>query len=193
MVRYRDWTKANWKVRNVAFTAFTSGSQTVSCSMKSREASSSNAVESDTYSVFLSESAAASRPNSLRGAKFAALQEALLTLASFPEGHDFHLDQAAATRASSFLGLLSNNLDIDPPRLFPQDGEAAVFTWDLGAVKRLLTVDAEEEDLMDINRNTMMRCDYDLPIEEELRLAALLDELGAQHLTLSSSLSGVDA
>lgn len=134
-----------------------------------------------------------SRPNSLRGLRFAALYEALHTLGTLPEDHQFHLDPVVAKRASNYLGMISTNLDIEPPRLFPQDGEAAVFTWDIGPIKRLFTVDVDDVDLTDVNRNTMMRCDHELPEDWREQFPALLQELGGKILAFSSSATDGDA
>jgi hypothetical protein len=133
------------------------------------------------------------RPNSLRGEKFAALHHTLLTLSTLHDDHDYHLPRNVAQRASDFLGVLSKNLDIDPPLFFPQDGEAAVFTWDVGSIKRLLTVDSDELDLMAVNRKNMVRCDYDLPSDPEEQLGELITLLGVQITSSSTQTSGQNA
>lgn len=188
-MKYNDRMRSVWARPVIRHSTVTSSSQT-STFHAVNEAGS--AAPGQPGAVYFAGLTVGSRPNSLRGAKFAALQETLLTLSTFPSDHEYHLDAGAAARASSYLGILANNLDIDAPRFFPQDGEAAVLTWDLGVVKRLLTIDADEEDLMDINRRTMVRCDHELPEDVQERLGALLEELGAQHLTFANSSADAD-
>lgn len=193
-MRFSNRMCSNWVNSTIRYNTFRNTSQTIvehNTTVTQDTSSSETAAvcQRITYHSILP----TSRPNSLRGVRFAALHETLLTLSTLPEEHPYYLGVAAATRASNYLGILANNLDIDPPRLFTEDGEAAVFTWDLGKVKRLLTVDAEEEDLMDIDRATMVRCDHTLPSDDDLRLGALLNELGSQHLNFAKSLSDTDA
>ncbi|MFK0330727.1 hypothetical protein ACIQUB_06345 [Rhizobium sp. NPDC090275] len=173
---------ANWKAGIAASSA-----------VQVAPSSSSSSASVEPLSYYTAELVSYARPNSVRSAKFSAVQEALLTLCMLPEEHPLYLDPKASSRASALLGVLSSNLNISPPKLFPQDGEAAVLTWDLGMIKRLLTVDADDTDLMDISRRTFMRCDHELPEDETQQLSALLTELGAQHSMLPGSLVDEDA
>ena len=150
---------------------------------------SSSQIDKDVQTLFFGFQSSTSRPNSLRGIKFAALHHALLSLGNLASDHAFYLDPDVAKRASDYLGLISKNLDIDPPRFFPQDGEAAVFTWNIGEIKRLFTVDADELDLMYVNTRSSIRCDHLLPEGREEQIASILEELGARS-SASSAMDG---
>jgi hypothetical protein len=122
-----------------------------------------------------------------RAERYASLQEVLRTLALFPDDDGFHLEKEVADRASDFLGFLSENVNIDAPLFFPQDGDAAVFTWDFGAVKRLLTLDVDEASSQDIHKRTFVRCRHDFG---DADYYTIMSELGATLSPSSTSVEG---
>lgn len=95
-----------------------------------------------------------------------------------PKDHDFHVESAAAGRASDLLGLISENFNITPPRVMPQDGEAVVFTWDYGDLKRYLTVDENDLDVMDLHKTRRVRCVHDIEVGGDQPYAALVKIIG---------------
>lgn len=125
-----------------------------------------------------------------RHARFMALQEAIRGMSLLPLGHQFFLHQAAADKASDFLGFVAENLDIDAPKLFSQDGEAAVFTWDRGVLKQLVTVDEDDDfDIMDINTTTFMRCHHEISNDAN-RYSSVMRELRAKTSSMSVPMEG---
>lgn len=119
---------------------------------------------------------------------YLSLQKALFSLSHLDEEDDFHITPEVAERASVVLGIIAENIDIDPPKFFPQDGEAAVFTWEEGNIKRFLTVDDEDIDLMDLEKTSFIQCSYDLPEDGNEQLSFALKELsGAAWLTKSTA------
>ncbi len=125
------------------------------------------------------QSSAVDTSHNSRRAKFAALQEALYSVSRLDSSDSFFLGEETCARASVMLGLISNNLKISPPRFLPQDGEVAIFTWDTPQFKRLLTVDAEDVDIMDINKTNYMKCTHEAPQDLDAQLSFVLSELGA--------------
>jgi hypothetical protein len=123
-------------------------------------------------------SSSVARNQNYRSTRFLALYETLKSLPELPEDDIFHLSLEVCDRAVDFVGLIAANLTIDPPRFFPQDGEAAVFTWDDGTVKRLLTLDAEDIDILDVHKETFMKCPHNIPNDKEKRQTFILTELG---------------
>lgn len=95
------------------------------------------------------------------------LHEAIGKLGDLPSEHELHIDATTKDRAVQFLNLIGQDGQL--PKLFPQDGEALVFTWDAGARKRMITIAGEEISGMDIDKKTRMRCDYDLSFEPQDR------------------------
>ncbi len=137
------------------------------------------------------QSSAVDASHNSRGAKFAALQEALYSVSRLDSSDSFFLGVETCTRASVILGLISSNLNIAPPRFLPQDGEVAIFTWDTPHLKRLLTIDPEEVDLMDINKSNYMKCTHEAPENLDEQLSFVLNELGAGS-SASNSYAGID-
>jgi hypothetical protein len=127
-----------------------------------------------------------SRNHNYRTSRFLALYEVLKSLAKLPEDDSFHLAPHVCDKAADFVGLIATNLTIDAPLFFPQDGEAAVFTWDNGTVKRLLTVDSEDVDILDVNKNTFVKCSHSTPADDSNKYAFALAEL-AKYSTSSNS------
>lgn len=135
--------------------------------------------------------ASVDRSNNLRISRFAAVQGALQTMCRLPKDHDFHIDPATASKASDLLGLISENYDVSPPKVIPQDGEAVVFTWDFGELKRYLTVDEEEIDVMDLHKTRRIRCVHEIAIEGDHPYAALAQMIGVK--STSTTLMDNDA
>ncbi len=126
------------------------------------------------------------RPNSLRAFHFVALQRALQSMCTLPEDHEFHVDPAAARNAANLLGLVSENFNISPPRVLPQDGEAVVFTWDFGRLKRYLTVDEHEVDLMDLDKEMQSRQIHDIASDSGNSYTKLINILGIQPISTTT-------
>lgn len=126
--------------------------------------------------------------NTGRSAKFSALQEALSKMGRLPAEHDFHVDGKAVVKASELLALLASNFDIDPPRVMPQDGEAVVFTWDFGELKRYLTVDPELVDIMDLHKALQMRCVHEIDAADGREVYPdLITLIGARPLSSTTA------
>ncbi|MGP4752854.1 hypothetical protein [Agrobacterium pusense] len=139
----------------------------------------------------VNQSSASSQSN-YRAVKFAALQEALHSVSKLDEDDAFHLDSFVCARASDLLGAISANLTIAPPRFFPQDGEVATFTWDTPSVKRLLSVEVDDVDILDINKLTYVKCAHEGPQHIDEQVTFILRELGAENSASNSSM-GIDA
>ncbi|CAD7023082.1 hypothetical protein REJC140_00087 [Pseudorhizobium endolithicum] len=100
--------------------------------------------------------------NSDRSIRFAVLQQAIKHMALLPDDHTLHVDAEAAERASSILAVISQNFSVKPPKVMPQDGEGVVFTWDYGDLKRYLTVEEDDLDVMDLNKRLGVKCVHDV-------------------------------
>lgn len=116
--------------------------------------------------------------NDYRRHHYLSLQKTLSTLSKLSEDNSFYLSPAVTERASRLLGIIYQNVSIDAPKFFPQDGEAVVFTWDDVTVKRFLTVDDEELDLLDMEKTNYVRCRYAMPEAPEDQISFALNELG---------------
>lgn len=120
-----------------------------------------------------------------RSIRFSAVQEALANMGKLPSGHDFHVDEDITRRASDLIAVIAENFEVVPPKLFPQDGEAVVFTWDYGPVKRYLTVDDEDVSVMDLHKGTHFRCHHDVQEDGDAYYSALVKLIGASPLAHS--------
>jgi hypothetical protein len=126
----------------------------------------------------------------IRTARFAALHEALRAMGELPEGHSFHVDAVTTAKAAGIIGFIAENFDVSVPQVFPQDGEAVVFTWGEGAMKRYLTIAGDDVDLMDVNKALRIRCEHNLSPNGSLEYNKLIDELGGAPISHSVSLEG---
>lgn len=109
---------------------------------------------------------------------YAAIQGAIHTMALLPETHSFHVDADAAHRASDLLGIMWENFQIEPPKVLPQDGEAVVFTWDHGDIKRYVTVDREDVDVMDLHKQMQVKCIHEVQFDNEHALSDFVNTIG---------------
>ncbi|MBB3393269.1 hypothetical protein FHT82_006063 [Rhizobium sp. BK275] len=109
-------------------------------------------------------------------------------MSALPPDHDFHVDPSSITRASEFLAVLAENFDIDPPKVLPQDGEAVVFTWDYGTLKRYLTIDPEQVDVMDLNKSLKVRCVHEIMSDQDAEAyAKLVGVIGAKPISATTT------
>lgn len=98
------------------------------------------------------------RPNSYRAKKYVRLIEVIRKMARLPKDDDFHLDPEVASKTESLVALLRFNVeDTEVPKIFPHEGDA-VLTWDSAAIKKYLTFEQNEIDLMMVHKPTMIRC-----------------------------------
>lgn len=105
------------------------------------------------------------RPNSDRSRQFARLLETVRRMGDFPAGHQLHISAETAKSCEEVLGLLLNNFQVAPPKMFPQDSESLTFTWDTFDIKRYLTVDGAEFDLLELNKINKARFERELPFD----------------------------
>ncbi|MER9140322.1 hypothetical protein NKI20_29420 [Mesorhizobium sp. M0830] len=113
------------------------------------------------YGLFSNSITLPERPNSDRSRKFVSLVEAMRRMAELPANHDFYLDPQTAKKSEALVALLNHNFKIGVPKLFPHEGDA-VLTWDSEVIKRYLTVEQGEIDLMVLNKQTKVRCSEEL-------------------------------
>ncbi|MBP0439552.1 hypothetical protein [Tianweitania sediminis] len=123
------------------------------------------------------------KPNDERSLKYYALYEAIRRMARLPKGHDFHIDTESAKHAEELLAVFATNFKGRAPKMFAQDGEAVVLTWDFDVLKRYLTIAGQELDLMDIGRASKMRCDYELDYDKADDFRKLLLLFGDEPLS----------
>jgi hypothetical protein len=92
-------------------------------------------------------------------------------MAELPPSHSLFLDPSTATRSEEIVALLYNNLNVIPPKLFPHEGDSLVLTWDMPEAKRMLSIEANDLDLVDILKRTKRRVRYEpqFQTEEEAR------------------------
>lgn len=119
-----------------------------------------------------------SQGNTERACRYAAIQSAIHTMALLPESHSFHVDARAVYKASDLLGVMWENFHIEPPKVLPQDGEAVVFTWDHGDIKRYVTVDDEDVDVMDLHKTTQVKCIYEVQLDDEHAFSEFVNTIG---------------
>lgn len=127
------------------------------------------------------------RPNSARALRFSKIVEAIRRMADLPPDHNFHIDAETAKKSQTILALLMNNFDLDVPKMFPQEGEALVLTWDSENIKRYLTVDKAELDLLDLNKRTRVRCAHELAFDGPEDLKDWIIKLGGLPLSNSDN------
>lgn len=101
-------------------------------------------------------------PNSPRSIRFHLVNEAIARMGQLPISDPLHIDEATSRYAANLVGLMRNAFEIDPPRIFPQDAEALVMTWDEGEFTKLLTIAGEEVSLRDLHNPSQLRCHHDV-------------------------------
>lgn len=127
------------------------------------------------------------KPNSARASHYSMLQQAIQTMCKLPLSHNLHVDAKAAQRASDILGMISENFEVSPPKVLPQDGEAVVFTWDFGDIKRYLSIDEEEVDVLDLHKTLMTRFSHEITIDGDHPYAAIIELVGSKPSSVTSS------
>jgi hypothetical protein len=101
-------------------------------------------------------------PNSPRSWHFHFVNEAIGRMAQLPPSDPLHIDEATSRYAANLVGLMRNTFEIDPPKIFPQDAEALVMTWEEGEFTKLLTIAGEEVSLLDMHNPSQLRCYHDV-------------------------------
>lgn len=127
-----------------------------------------------------------------RAYHYGAVQSAIDLLKELPEESDFHVTSEVAERARDLLGVLSANMEVDAPQIFPQEKDLLVLKWVVGKIERFLSVSPDDFDLMDINQATRLRCTHALADDGSLNLASLFDALAVPFSNKSVN-SEVDA
>lgn len=178
------------KKRQHAFRAYLSNSASAASNRHSATESTSRSDEDPFYlygcdfEIFVTQATATDNGtarwlgNSPSSAdRLVMLHEAIAKLAALPPEHDMHIDAATRDQATVFLNLLAQQHG-PLPKIFPQDGEALVFTWDVGRRKRVVTVAGDDVSGMDIDPRLRVRCDYDLPLVPPDARAEWLHKIG---------------
>lgn len=127
--------------------------------------------------------------HNIRSARFSILQDALRSVTKLDEDDSFYLSPEVSARAANLLNVIRTNLTIEPPKFLPQDGEVAVFTWETPLAKRFLSIDETEVDLLDVHKNTFVKCAHEVPPQAD-EVTFIVRELGS---ALNSSNSSTDS
>lgn len=78
---------------------------------------------------------------------FFELQGDIVKMTLLPVDHDFHLNKDVASKAAHILSWLQSNTTAEAPRVINEEGDAVIFTWDDGSVKKYLCVDDSEVEI----------------------------------------------
>lgn len=112
-----------------------------------------------------------------RAKRFAALQEAIARLSLMNPSSDFFVEPGATRKAADFLALVSENYEITPPKILPEENDTLVLTWDVGDFRRYLSVADDSYGLLDIHNTKDVRCKHIIPDDEQAAIMALIAEL----------------
>ncbi|NKI61760.1 hypothetical protein HCG46_26030 [Labrenzia sp. PO1] len=121
------------------------------------------------------------------GHVYAELFQAIHSMSELPEQEDLFLVPEVAKKASSVLGFLKEQVQLAPPKIINQDGEALSFTWDDRVLKKYLTVSDEEIDLMHVCKPLLTRCEEVLSEGEVIDYKTIFDRFSG--VARSSSMS----
>lgn len=139
-----------------------------------------------TQMVWRGHNGSSTAPNFVRSDAYLNLVEAITVMSRLPVEHDFHVDREVALKASDILAVMYENFDISPPKVMSQEGDAVVFTWDYGDLKRYLTIDADEWDVMDLHKKLRMRCVHECEGEGREQIHELISVIGAHPFSSST-------
>lgn len=88
--------------------------------------------------------------NNLRADMYHDLFEAITSLAMLPEGDPMRINLQVCTAALDIVGVLKENFDVPPPKIFPHEDETLVLKWDERDKVRMLWIEDDDEvDLID--------------------------------------------
>lgn len=118
---------------------------------------------------------------------YAEIFGAIHHMKELPDFDDLFLDSHAAERALNVLGFMKEQMRLIPPRIINQDGEALSFTWDLGDIKRYLTVSDDEVDLMHLSKKLATRCEEVISEGDDLNYETIFSYLSDGSRSTSSS------
>ena len=121
---------------------------------------------------------------------YAELFNTIIKMGELPEGSELHLEPEATQNAVSVLAFVKEQMTMLPPRMLNQDGEAVSFTWNIGNLKRYLTVSEDEVDLMHLSNRFPIRCEEVLSEGKEIDYQNLFTHLA--ELPRSTSSETVD-
>ncbi|TYB89029.1 hypothetical protein [Oceaniovalibus sp. ACAM 378] len=81
---------------------------------------------------------------------FHDLMGAISQMSNLPDRHHLHIDRNLSERAQSLLSIVCENTSAPAPKIKNEEGEAVVFTWRIGDVKKYLTIDDEQIDMLEV-------------------------------------------
>lgn len=101
-------------------------------------------------------------------------------MAKLPDDHELHMDEAVADCANRYLAILQNHTKASPPKIMNDCGEAALFTWTMGDVKRYLSVSPEDIGLLEIATKSGVKKSATISTPKEIPIALLANLFGTQ-------------
>lgn len=124
--------------------------------------------------------------------EFYDILSSLEHLCALPEGSDFHISRTISERAARIVTYLHQNYPIPLPKLLPEDASSMSLTWDLGPVKRFLTVYDDEVEEMMLHRGNGYSCVQQVSGGDDIDLARVAITLG-ERPSVSTLAGGIDA
>jgi hypothetical protein len=109
---------------------------------------------------------------------YGELASAIEKMSKLSDNDEYHIQTEAAQKALTVLAFIRENVAVEPPKILNQSGEAISFTWNLGNIKRYLTVADDEIDLMLLQKPNGVRCEETLSVGEDIDWAKILNRLG---------------
>lgn len=93
-----------------------------------------------------------------RDPRFFEFLSTLGQLSDLPFDHDFHVDSKTAKLASLLVAYLSDNYEVEIPRLLPESKECLSLTWEDSSFKKFLSLYEDAVDLTQIFKPMKLSC-----------------------------------
>ncbi|MBN2628953.1 MAG: hypothetical protein JXR75_00270 [Rhodobacteraceae bacterium] len=153
--------------------------------------SSARTSDNDRSAVLLPTGASVStaRFNNYRCSRYEQVYRTISDMASLPEGHPLSIRPELAKFAVSVVGVLENNSDASPPKVYPEDDDGLVLKWTDERTERLLALVGHEVELSTEDVQTCQIRSVDFGRDWASSFAEMLKELHADFSASSESKS----
>jgi len=108
------------------------------------------------------------------------LYDAVANMAALPEGQEYAIDAETARTADRFIALMAL-YNVPAPKVFSHGGDAVVFTWELGDVRRYVTVGDSEISVLDAHRANKMQCSAEFSLGGDIPVESWMVLLGGKR------------
>lgn len=137
----------------------------------------------------------ASAGGNYRPAMFNAIARTIQMMGQMPEGHPYKLEDDVVSAAVDLVGVLENQHQLVPPKIFVVDPETLVLKWKSHDSDSYISVSSGEVDFSEIDNQGAVKSAQALGMPGKVDLQPFFKSLGFQSVSMqggTTSMAGND-